>query len=141
MDSAMVKVQKNPPLVPGRVDALRISVGWEPRGNEKVAKLLRASFVYFGAFSDSELVGFIRAISDGIDDAFICDFMVHPSWQSRGVGRHLLELLIDELESLSIQFIYVTWDNRDSRLRRLYGKVGFWDMSAGIKVSRGSSES
>ena len=38
-----------------------------------------------------ELVGFVRAITDGVYRATIFDLIVSPEWRGRGLGAELLE--------------------------------------------------
>lgn len=39
----------------------------------------------------NELLGFVRAITDGVYRATIFDLIVAPDWRSRGLGAELLE--------------------------------------------------
>ena len=48
-------------------------------------------FVYAG----DRLIGAGRALADGIDCAYIADVAVHPDHQGRGLGRAIIERLVD----------------------------------------------
>ena len=39
----------------------------------------------------SELVGFLRIVTDRAYFYYLCDVMVHPGWQRRGIGRQLVD--------------------------------------------------
>ena len=45
----------------------------------------------------SRLVGFGRGVSDGVMQSLVCDLVVLPEYQGRGVGRELLKALLKEL--------------------------------------------
>ena len=40
---------------------------------------------------DKELVGFVRALTDGEVTMYIAELLVAPTWRGRGVGRALLD--------------------------------------------------
>src|SRR5688572_16601089 len=47
------------------------------------------------AYEDGMLVGFARAISDGVTNAYVSSVMVHPDHRRQGIGRELLGRLMD----------------------------------------------
>jgi GNAT superfamily N-acetyltransferase len=51
-------------------------------------------FVYSGA----SLVGAGRALADGLDCAYIADVAVHPDHQRRGLGREIIERLVESAQ-------------------------------------------
>lgn len=51
--------------------------------------LEHAQYMEF-AYHDSELIGFIRVLTDFSYNAFIADLAVHPAYQSRGLGAELI---------------------------------------------------
>ena len=44
-------------------------------------------------------VGMARVVGDGGYVYFICDVIVHPAYQSRGLGRKIIENVLDWLEN------------------------------------------
>jgi GNAT superfamily N-acetyltransferase len=49
-------------------------------------------FVY-----DSEkLIGAGRALADGVDCAYICDIAVHPDYQGTGLGKEIVNSLLNQ---------------------------------------------
>ncbi len=52
------------------------------------------------ARTDGELIGFSRAISDGVQVALIQDLLVHPKWQRHGIGCHLLTSMMEHYSGL-----------------------------------------
>ena len=79
-------------------------------GNETihtVRKMFRSSFAAVSAkdTATGKLVGFFRAISDGVGDAFLLDLLVHPSCRRRGIGEALVRLLSGFLAEKGISWI------------------------------------
>lgn len=71
-----------------------------PLGRRDAGKLRRAfarSYARCFAFRGAELVGAARAISDGEYYAAIYDVVVLPQYQRRGVGRMMMEYLLERL--------------------------------------------
>jgi ribosomal protein S18 acetylase RimI-like enzyme len=71
------------------------------------------------AYADGQLVGFARAISDGISNAYLSSVMVDPSYQRRGIGRAMLAHLMKD--RAGIRFVLHT--RRDAAA--FYTAVGF----------------
>jgi len=46
------------------------------------------------AYDGARLVGFCRAISDGVSNAYISSVMVHPEYRRHGIGREMLARLL-----------------------------------------------
>jgi predicted N-acetyltransferase YhbS len=54
------------------------------------------------AWDEGRLVGAARAISDGIYHAMLCDVMVLPAYQGRGIGRALVLRILAELGGIKL---------------------------------------
>ncbi len=70
---------------------LYTSVGWEPPGIQQVEEALKNTVAAFTAYEDNHAVGMVRLIGDGGMSFYIKDFVVIPSFQSRGAGAALME--------------------------------------------------
>lgn len=81
------------------------SVGWERRtaDRERLAQLVRGSMFVVSAWEGDRLVGFARAISDGASNAYISTVAVLPEYQKRGIGRGLIQRLLEGRDHL--QFV------------------------------------
>ncbi|MBM7613793.1 GNAT family N-acetyltransferase [Alkaliphilus hydrothermalis] len=77
-------------------------VGWlEPLKQEKHFELFEKSDYFWLAIDEdnNKVVGFITAISDKVLSAYIPLLEVVPSQQGKGIGRKLVELMLDTLKS------------------------------------------
>jgi N-acetylglutamate synthase-like GNAT family acetyltransferase len=93
---------------PEEVCALTVAVGWpDPaqHGLPLVQKVWEQAPATVVAREGERLVGFCRAMWDGGIMAFVRSVVVHPDYQRRGIGRRLLELLLEELEKLPVEHI------------------------------------
>jgi GNAT superfamily N-acetyltransferase len=46
-------------------------------------------------FEDTKLIGVGRALADGLDCSYICDVAIHPEYQGIGLGRDIINKLIE----------------------------------------------
>lgn len=106
---------------------LRAAVGWSV-GNlyslQMLDIMLEKSFFHIVCYdvSNNMVVGFINVVSNGITDAYIQDFMVIPSYQTRGIGSKMLSMALDYLHKKSIPNISLIFDES---LTAFYQKFGF----------------
>jgi aralkylamine N-acetyltransferase len=66
-------------------------VGWEARLPSDLELAFSRSVAQAFAFHGSNLVGFARAVGDGVYYASLVDVIVHPEFQRAGVGSALVE--------------------------------------------------
>ena len=71
------------------------------------------------AYDADRLIGFCRAISDGVSNAYISSVMVAPEYRRRGVGREMLARLMADKDD--IKFVLHT---RKEAIA-FYAAVGF----------------
>lgn len=74
---------------------------WEEREEEDIEKMLKQD-VSVGVWNNQSLVGFARAVSDGIFRAYIEDVVVHCSYQKEGIGKKLVARLVEELSNIDV---------------------------------------
>lgn len=53
-------------------------------------------------WSDENLIGFARAVSDSKFRAYIEDVVIHNEFQNTGIGMKLVSKLLDELSHIDI---------------------------------------
>jgi ribosomal protein S18 acetylase RimI-like enzyme len=77
-------------------------VGWRsPLTSEQHYDILRGSTHFAVALnSDGRVVGFITALCDGVNSAFIPLLEVLPEYQHRGIGSKLLRLMLTKLDGI-----------------------------------------
>ncbi|QHG17702.1 GNAT family N-acetyltransferase [Nostoc sp. ATCC 53789] len=72
--------------------------------------------------SDSDrLIGFARATSDGIYRATIWDVVIHPEYQSSGLGSKLVETVLCHPRMRWVERVYLMTTHRQG----FYEKMGF----------------
>jgi ribosomal protein S18 acetylase RimI-like enzyme len=86
-------------------------------GTPQVAMLeqsYRNSALHIFSYDSNELIGAARAISDGVYHAALCDTVVLPEYQGKGIGRHMVETLLHDMQGLKVI------------LTASFGKEGFY---------------
>jgi GNAT superfamily N-acetyltransferase len=85
---------------------------WQMRGNQR------------------RLIGFARATSDHAFNATLWDVVVHPDFQSKGLGKALMKFIIKKLRSDDISNITLF---ADPQVVDFYRNLGFVPDPEGIK--------
>ena len=70
-----------------------------------IAPMLRNSFCVAGAFYRGKLIGMMRALSDGVSDAYLLDMVVLEPYRGNGIALRILECIVSHLKSLGIDWI------------------------------------
>jgi GNAT superfamily N-acetyltransferase len=90
------------PIPANGVLALYQTQGWWPeRGAGQVSAVL-AGGPAVGAWDGDELAGFARAVTDGVLRAYVEDVIVAPRLRGAGVGRALMNCLLEQLWPVSV---------------------------------------
>lgn len=103
-------------------------VGWpNPPSPETHLKILHKSSYVVLAIDDetNQVVGFVTAISDKVLSAYIPLLEVLPDYQFRGVGRTLMEKMLEQLAGL-----YMIDLTCDEKMQKMYAQLGFRPMTA-----------
>jgi len=103
--------------------------GWWKEGMDqrRINDLIRGSFLFAVAIdiTTGKAVGMGRVISDGVADAYIQDLVVLADWRNSGVGKLILESLLDECRSRKIAWIGLI---AEPGKEDFYGALGFRSM-------------
>lgn len=87
------------------------SVGWTKHNTDIIKQVFNASTHVTIATIDNLVVGFGRAISDGVFNAAIYDVVVHASYQGTGIGKLIIDDLLHNLRDVSCVHLISTTGN------------------------------
>jgi ribosomal protein S18 acetylase RimI-like enzyme len=93
----------------GVLELYRAEGWWPERTAEQVRAVLRASPAV-GAWHGQDLIGFARAVTDGILRAYVEDVIVSPDWRRMGVGQALLAGLMELLQPVPVVTLFCSPD-------------------------------
>lgn len=83
--------------------------GWWKESYDKstIKSMIGGSFAFAVAVDKDtgKAIGMGRIISDGISDAYIQDFIILPKYRRRGIGKQLLNFLLEHCMSKGIHWI------------------------------------
>ncbi|MEM9567354.1 MAG: GNAT family N-acetyltransferase [Cyanobacteria bacterium P01_E01_bin.34] len=110
------------------------SVGWARRPIRKVKKAIEHSFLVVTMWRENgaykRLIGFARATSDCTFNATVWDVVLHPDFQNKGLGKALMQRVIDDLRAQDISNITLF---ADPDVVGFYEGLGFTPDPDGIK--------
>ncbi|WP_242214836.1 GNAT family N-acetyltransferase [Bacillus cereus group sp. BfR-BA-01383] len=110
--------------------ALYESLGWNSLKltvNE-LEQMCKQSWYVIYAFKEHKLIGMGRVISEGVITGVICGVCVLPEYQSIGIGKEMVERLIQHCEQNKVipQLMCV------EKLQSYYESIGFEAFSIGM---------
>lgn len=83
--------------------SLRASVHWKLLTQEQAKKALLNSLYTITAIRQGEPVGMGRIVGDGAVICYIQDFIVKSEYQGQGIGKQMMERLIQYVEGLRME--------------------------------------
>lgn len=86
-------------LTPKLFESLYRLVGWESPCIDQIETALNNSYAKFVAYDGDKPVGMVRIIGDGGMSFYIKDYAVIPEYQSKGVGKALMQFLEDYIRN------------------------------------------
>jgi ribosomal protein S18 acetylase RimI-like enzyme len=95
------------------------SVGWMKHNKDIISKIFNASTQVTIATDGNRIIGFGRAISDGVFNAAIYDVVVHAEYQGMGIGKLIMKDLLSNLRDISCVHLISTTGNEN-----FYRRVG-----------------
>ena len=90
------------------------------RPRETVERLVRQSERVVGLYDHERLIGFCRAVTDGVAFVYLADVYVHPDYRGRGLSAELLREMIENGPYADRKWLLHTEDAHG-----LYEKFGF----------------
>ena len=120
------------PITPDDYELVRqflADVGWQQRtgGSEVFRKMIENTERTIVAWDKSRVIGFARALCDGVSNGYISMVAVAADQRGKGIGRKLVEHLIRD-------DVNITWV-----LRAGHGSTPFWQ-KMGFKESQVAME-
>ena len=104
------------------------SVGMAYHEPEMHKRAFESSHTTVFVYNDDRLIGFGRAISDDAYQAAIYDCAVLPEVQGKGIGKVIIQTILDQLPNCNI-ILYAT-----PGMEGFYKKLGFRAMKTGMAV-------
>ena len=98
------------------------------RPAERLRVALDASAVVLSVWAGGELVGFVRALSDGAATGLLADLLVAPAWRRKGLGSLLISRALSDVRLKSLKEVVFPEDAPEEFLARF----GFRRASAGF---------
>ncbi len=114
-------VYKESPPIWQEYAQLISSTGWIPilRISEDDLKgVFDGTWYWVTAYQDESIVGIGRLLSDGVLYALVCDIIVMPDHQNRGLGSTILAKLVKKCQEADIKRVW---------LFAAPGKAGFYE--------------
>ncbi len=104
---------------------LRVEAGWEIKNPLIVEKAIRNSTIIKKATYDSKTVGMARAIGDGMSYLLV-DVVVSSKYQKQGIGKKLVNSIIDAIKNETMAGEYSTINLISVRgMEKFYESCGF----------------
>jgi ribosomal protein S18 acetylase RimI-like enzyme len=123
-----VRILEKPDLSDIELNDL-FTASWSAHTVRAFGPILQRSLTYFGAYQDSQLVGFVNVAWDGGDHAFLLDPTVLPACRRRGIGLALIAAAIIASTTRGAEWLHVDYD---PALDGFYRKAGFRPTHAGL---------
>ena len=100
---------------------LKMTYWADKRSMETIERSVSNSSCY-GVYADDQekLIGFARVISDYATSYYLCDVIIDPEYQHRGLGTALVSHIVTSPEYVKLRGFLITRDAHD-----LYRKFGF----------------
>lgn len=90
------------------------------RSRDDLQRQIDGAWRIVACYLDGKMVGFARAVSDGVALAYLADVYVLAQHRGRGLGEALLRAMIDDGPGRSFRWMLHTADAHE-----LYRKLGF----------------
>ena len=105
---------------------LREAVNFQHLTTEQAEKILKNTSHTASAVCDEKYIGLTRLLFDYVTDAYITDVIVDPKFQGFGVGKMLIENVLEFIKSNSQKGTKVACSLYANKGKEnFYGKFGF----------------
>ncbi|MEL6494723.1 MAG: GNAT family N-acetyltransferase [Cyanobacteria bacterium J06623_7] len=121
-----IVLQSNRAIDLKQLNNLCLAVGWSNRPLNRLKKAIDHSLCYVAAWhiyrEQQQLVGFARAITDGVFQATLLDIAVHPEFQGQGIGKAIVKSLLKQLNAAGVADITLY---ASPHMTDFYHRLGF----------------
>lgn len=118
-----------------KIAGLYRAQGWWQAGDDEspqlIPRLITGSHCFVVALKGEDIVGMGRAISDGVSDAYIQDLTVRSDYRNQGIGRRILQTLLERLHADGLHWIGLIAEPGSCSL---YRWAGFQEMTAWVPM-------
>ncbi|WP_223067993.1 GNAT family N-acetyltransferase [Paenibacillus caui] len=97
------------------------STGWDSKGfwtKDILYEAVKNSWYIVTVYDNDRLVASGRIVSDGYLQCFICEMIVLPAYQHKGIGRGIMDRLLNHCKTQGIRWV---------QLASAKGKKGFYE--------------
>jgi GNAT superfamily N-acetyltransferase len=106
MEHVAVVPHRDRPVPPGDLRRHYDHLGWWPERNEDALAAMLTGTIAVGAWHEDELVGFARAVTDGLFRAYLEDVSVRADHRRQGIGTRLVTGLLQELAEVDLTSLF-----------------------------------
>lgn len=103
------------------------------RDDEALKRAYENSLLCLGAYSEEQLVGFVRCVGDGEHIVMIQDLIVVPEFQRRKIGTTLFKTVLEKYNR--VRMLQVNTDMEDERDNLFYQSFGLKPIAEGNMIS------
>lgn len=108
------------------ISELYKSVGWThyTKDTARLEKAFEQSESLIKRNGEGKIIGVVRWITDCATIAFIQDILIHPRYQRQGIGKALLNEVLEKITSYGPVQIELLTDDTE-KTKKFYESVGF----------------
>ncbi|MGJ0530722.1 GNAT family N-acetyltransferase [Enterococcus lactis] len=113
-------------LMIDEISELYKSVGWThyTKDTARLEKAFEQSESLIKRNGEGKIIGVVRWITDCATIAFIQDILIHPRYQRQGIGKALLNEVLEKINSYGPVQIELLTDDTE-KTKKFYESVGF----------------
>ncbi len=116
----VIKLHTEKPIPPLQLMRLYQDVDWWPTRTKDGIRKLLAHGIVLGAWEEKQLIGFCRAVSDGVYRAYVEDVVVLRTHRGQGIGRQMMDKMMKELSGIEVVSLFCS-----AKLADYYHGSGF----------------
>jgi ribosomal protein S18 acetylase RimI-like enzyme len=125
------------PVEPTEIEAVRqllLDNGWQHRvgSTSQLAELISRSHLALVSVAEGKVVGFVRALGDGLTNGYVSMLVVAESHRRRGIGRALMQAVMGDND----QITWVLRAARDESVMAFYERLGFVRSTVAMERTR-----